>query len=462
MNAKCGVAKGARASYISIMSANLDLLSDLVSRARRAGADAADAIRVDGTSLGLSWRLGSLEDVLRAEGVDLGLRVFVGQRQATVSTNDLSPAALDELIARAVAMARIAPEDPFAGLADADLIARTLDDLDLEDKDEPSTERLATLAREAEDAARAVKGVTNSEGGGGSWSRNVVALATSGGYAGTYAGTSWSVSASVIAGTGTAMETDYDYSSARHGADLNRAAAIGTKAGERAVARLNPKKIASAKMPVVFDPRVSNSLLGHFAGAVSGAAVARGTSFLKSAMGRAVFAPGIRVVDDPHRKRGLRSKPVDGEGVANRKTVLVEDGVLKTWLLDSATARQLKLRSTGHASRGVGSPPGPSATNLYLEAGAPSPDQLMADIAEGLYITDLIGFGVNGVTGDYSRGAAGFRIRNGQRDHAVSEVTIAGNLKDMFKALRLANDLVFRYGTDAPTIRIDGMMVAGQ
>jgi PmbA protein len=444
------------------MTSTLDRLADLVARAKRAGADAADAIRVDGTSLGLSWRLGSLEDVERAEGADLGLRVFVGQRQAIVSTNDLGRKAEDELIARAVAMAKIAPEDPFVGLAERALLAKSLPELDLEDKDEPSTERLAALAREAEDAARAVPGVTNSEGGGGSWSRHVVALATSDGYAGIYAGTSWSVSASVIAGTGTAMERDYDFSSARHGGDLEASAAIGKRAGEKAVARLGPRKIASAAVPVVFDPRVSSSLVGHFAGAISGTAVARGTSFLKDKLGQAVFAPGIAIIDDPHRRRGLRSKPVDGEGVANRKSALVEDGVLKTWLLDTASARQLKLRSTGHASRGIASPPGPSPTNLYLAPGAPTPAALMADIAEGLYVTELIGFGVNGVTGDYSRGAAGFRIRNGQLDHPVSEVTIAGNLKDMFRALRPAKDLVFRYGTDAPTLRVDGMTVAGQ
>jgi PmbA protein len=444
------------------MTSTLDQLADLVARAKRAGADAADAIRIDGTSLSLSWRLGSLEDVERAEGADLGLRVFVGQRQAIVSTNDLGRKAEDELIARAVAMAKIAPEDPFVGLAERALLAKSLPELDLEDKDEPSTERLAALAREAEDAARAVPGVTNSEGGGGSWSRHAVALATSDGYAGTYAGTSWSVSASVIAGTGTAMERDYDFSSARHGGDLEASAAIGKRAGEKAVARLGPRKIASAAVPVVFDPRVSNSLLGHFAGAISGTAVARGTSFLKDRMGQAVFAPGISIIDDPHRRRGLRSKPVDAEGVANHKTALIEDGQLKTWLLDTASARQLKLRSTGHASRGIASPPGPSATNLYLAPGTQSPAALMADIAEGLYVTELIGFGVNGVTGDYSRGAAGFRIRNGKLDHPVSEVTIAGNLKDMFRALRPAKDLVFRYGTDAPTLRVDGMTVAGQ
>jgi len=444
------------------MTSTLDQLADLVARAKRAGADAADAIRIDGTSLSLSWRLGSLEDVERAEGADLGLRVFVGQRQAIVSTNDLGRKAEDELIARAVAMAKIAPEDPYVGLAERALLATSLPDLDLEDKAEPSTERLAALAREAEDAARAVSGVTNSEGGGGSWSRYAVAFATSDGYAGTYAGTSWSVSASVIAGEGTAMERDYDFSSARHGGDLDGSATIGRRAGEKAVARLGPRKIASAAVPVVFDPRVSNSLLGHFAGAISGTAVARGTSFLKDRMGQAVFAPGISIVDDPHRRRGLRSKPVDAEGVANRKTALIEDGQLKTWLLDTASARQLKLRSTGHASRGIASPPGPSATNLYLAPGTQSPAALMADIAEGLYVTELIGFGVNGVTGDYSRGAAGFRIRNGKLDHPVSEVTIAGNLKDMFRALRPANDLVFRYGTDAPTLRVDGMTVAGQ
>ncbi|MBM3557666.1 MAG: TldD/PmbA family protein, partial [Alphaproteobacteria bacterium] len=435
----------------------LDLLNDLIARTKRAGADAVDALAVASTSLGLSWRLGALEDVERSEGISLGLRAMVGQRQAVVSTNDLSRPVLDELVSRVVAMARIAPEDPYVGLADAALLARSLPALDLLDSDEPSTEALAGLAKEAEDSARAVKGITNSEGGSASWGRSGVALATSGGFAGAYAGSHWSIGVSVVAGTGTGMERDWDHSATRHRADLESPGAIGQRAGEKAVRRLGPRKMESRAMPVVFDPRVANSLIGHFAGAINGVAVARKTSFLKDRMGQAVFAPGIRIIDDPHRQRGLRSKPVDAEGVANRETILIEDGHLRSWLLDTASARQLGLTSTGHASRGVGAPPSPSTTNLYLAAGTRSADALMSGIKEGLYVTELIGFGVNMVTGDYSRGAAGFRIRDGKLDHPVSEVTVAGTLQDMFRRLVPANDLVFRYGTDAPTLLIENL-----
>lgn len=278
---------------------------------------------------------------------------------------------------------------------------------------------------------------------------------------GDYAGSSHGVQVSVLAGEGTAMERDYEFSSARFGSDLEAPATVGRQAGERAVRRLKPRKVKSQQVPVVFDPRVSRSIVGHFAAAISGQAVARGTSFLKNSMGKPVFAPGIRIIDDPHRRRGLASKPFDGEGVANGRAVLLEDGTLQSWLLDSATARQLGLATTGHASRGTTSPPSPGTTNLYLEAGVPTPEALMADIREGLYVTELIGFGVNMVTGDYSRGAAGFWIVNGAIAHPVSQLTIAGNLRDMFAAAVPANDLAFRYGSNAPTVRVDGMTVAG-
>lgn len=443
-------------------SSALDLASMLVERARHAGAEAAEVLIAESASLSVSWRLGRLEDVERSEGRDIGLRVFIGKKQATVSSTDTSQAALQPMIERAIAMARAAPEDPWCGLADKAQLARDWPDLDIEDKTPPlSAEELAALAAEAEEAALAVKGVTNSGGASAGTGRSTATLVTSAGFAGTYAGTSSSFSCSVLAGEGTAMERDYDYSSMRHKADLEKPADIGRRAGEKAVKRLNPRKVNSQAVPVVYDPRVSGGLVGHLAGAISGSAIARGTSFLKKAMGQRIFPESISIVDDPHMKRGLRSKPFDGEGVANKRMTLVEDGVLTTWLLDTATARQLGLESTGHAARGTGGPPSPSTTNLYMEAGCLTVKELIADIRVGLYITELIGMGVNGVTGDYSRGASGFWIENGEIAYPVSEITVAGNLKDMFLNLTPADDLEFRYGTNAPTIRVEGMTIAG-
>lgn len=443
-------------------SSALDLASMLVERARHAGAEAAEVLIAESASLSVSWRLGKLEDVERSEGRDIGLRVFIGKRQATVSSTDTSQTALQPMIERAIAMARAAPEDPWCGLADKAQLARDWPDLDIEDKTPPlSAEELAALAAEAEEAALAVKGVTNSGGASAGTGRSTATLVTSAGFAGTYAGTSSSFSCSVLAGEGTAMERDYDYSSMRHKADLEKPADIGRRAGEKAVKRLNPRKVTSQAVPVVYDPRVSGGLVGHLAGAISGSAIARGTSFLKKAMGQRIFPESISIVDDPHMKRGLRSKPFDGEGVANKRMTLVEDGVLTTWLLDIATARQLGLESTGHAARGTGGPPSPSTTNLYMEAGCLTVKELIADIRVGLYITELIGMGVNGVTGDYSRGASGFWIENGEIAYPVSEITVAGNLKDMFLNLTPADDLEFRYGTNAPTIRVEGMTIAG-
>lgn len=438
-----------------------ETLEDLIRTAKRAGADAADALVVESVSASVSYRMGELEDVERAESADLGLRVFVGQRVAFVSSTDLTRAALAELPERAVAMARLAPEDKFAGLAPKELLARDFPALDLDDANEPPADLLIARAKDAEAAAMAVPGVTNSEGGGASFGRSAVTLATSEGFFGAYAGTSHSIGVSVLSGEGTGMERDYDSASARHSADLDSAEEIGKRAGKRAVDRLNPRRVKSQSVPVVFDPRVSAGLLGHFAGAISGASIARGVSFLKEFMGKPVFASGITIVDDPHRVRGQRSKPFDGEGVRNQRRAIIEDGVLTTWLLDCASAKQLGLVTTGHAARGTGGPPSPSTTNFYMEPGKLSPEELIADIRDGLYLTELMGMGVNGVTGDYSRGAAGFWIENGKITYPVSEVTIASNLKEMFRNLTPANDLVFRYGTNAPTLRVEGMTIAG-
>ena len=441
-------------------SSSLDLLSDLIARARTAGADAADAVLISGTSLGVQRRLGKTEHVERSEGRDLGLRVFLGQRAAIVSSSTMDPASFTELAERAVAMARVVPEDPYAGLADTAAPPEQAA-LDLLDPTEPTTEQLVARAAAAEEAALAVPGITNSEGADAGFGRAEAFLVTSAGFAGSSARSSHSVSATALAGAGTAMQRDYDYHSTVHLSDLDDPVRIGRSAGERAIARLNPTRPATARLPVIYDPRVAGGLIGHLAGAINGASVARGTSFLKDKMGQRLFAAGIAVHDDPRRVRGLRSRVFDGEGTPTAVRALVDDGVLTTWLLDSRSARQLGLRSAGHAARGTGGPPSPGPSNLYLAAGQLTPAELMADIKLGLYVTELIGMGVNGVTGDYSRGAAGFMIRDGAIAEPVAEITIAGNLLDMFAHLTPANDLRFRRGTDAPTVRVDGMTLAG-
>src|ERR1700728_115455 len=438
-----------------------DLAERLVAAARRAGADQADALAVRSVSLSVDVRDGAVEETQRSEGDDLGLRVIVGHKQAVVSTNDLKGDGFDALAERAVAMARAAPEDRFTGLADPALLARALPALDLLDPQMPEVDALEARAREAEAAALAVAGVTKSGGASASAGVGGLVLVTSHGFQGATIASRHAIAMEAIAGDGTGMERDYDFSSTLHAADLDDAASVGRRAGERAVKRLNPRKVATRRVPVVFDSRVSSSLVGHLASAVNGAAIARKTSFLREKLGAKIFASGIDIVDDPLRPRGLRSRPFDAEGVAGQRRKLIEDGILKTWLLDSATARELDLETTGHAQRGVSSTPAPSASNLSLAAGEKSPDELIADIEDGFYVTDMIGMGVNLVTGDYSRGASGFWIENGARTFAVSEVTIAGHLFDMFATLVPANDLTFRYATNAPTVRVEGLTVAG-
>ena len=439
---------------------HLDRLSDLIEYARKAGADAADAVLVAGTSLSATRRLGKTEHVERSEGQDLGLRVFIGKKAAIVSATSIDPAGFASLAERAVAMAKVVPDDPYAGLAETAAPPDT-QNLDMADPAEPSTEELVARAAIAEDAVLAVPGVTNSEGADAGFSRGEIYLVTSAGFAGHRAGTSHSVSATALVGGGTGMQRDYDYDSKVYLADLDDAAAIGRSAAHRALARLNPTRPKTAKLPVVYDPRVATSLIGHLMGAINGASVARGTSFLKEKLGQKIFASGIFVHDDPRRVRGPRSRTFDGEGTPTKARALIEDGVLTTWLLDSRSARQLGMVSTGHAARGTGGPPSPSATNLWLAAGTMTPDELMADIKLGLYVTELIGMGVNGVTGDYSRGAAGFLIRDGKLAESVAELTVAGHLTEMFANMTPANDLVFRRGTDSPTVRVEGMTMAG-
>jgi PmbA protein len=439
-----------------------DVLDDLLSRARKAGADAADAVFVDRRAVSSAYRLGRLESLERSESRILGLRVLIGRRQAIVSSSDLAPRMLAELVERGVAMARVVPEDPFCGLADPSEIGAAIACIDAFDSGGFDADVVAQRARAAEESAMAVPGVTNSEGAEADAGTDFYVIAGTNGLRQKHARSWHSVSVSVLAGQGTGMERDYEYATAVYGSDLEDPAALGRRCSERAVRRLNPRKVASAQVPVVYEARVARSLLGHFSAAINGSAVTRGTTFLLNKRGTRIFSPEVQVVDDPLRPRGLRSRLFDAEGIASRRTVVVDSGVLQAWLLDLGSARQLGMATTGHASRGASSPPSPAATNLYLAAGQVPVEELIGGIDSGLFVTDLMGFGVNGVTGDYSRGAGGFWIENGKLSFPVSEITVSGNLLDMFGSLTPAADLAFRYGVDAPSVRIDSMTVAGR
>ncbi len=438
------------------------ILSALLADAKAAGAEAADAVFVNSVSHGVSWRMGKLEDVERSEAADLGLRVLIGKRQASVSTTDHSRAGLKELAERCAAMAKAAPEDPYCGLAPAErLAAAPFMDLDLGDYAEPSTEALEARAAECEDAALAVEGVINSSGAGASYGEGRKWLMTSHGFFGASGGSNHSVSVSVLAQDANGMERDYDYDSKTHLDDLKNAAAIGRSAGERTVRRLSPQKLTSRTAPVVFDNRLSRSLLSHLAGAVNGAAIARGVSFLKDKIGEQIFSKTINVVDDPHVKRGAGSRPFDGEGVANAAINLIDNGVLTAWFLNNAQARQLGLETNARASRGVGGAPGSGSTNLTLQNGNASFEDLLTQAKDGLLVTDMFGPQVNPNTGDYSVGCSGFWFENGAIARPVSEITIAGNLIEMFAGLIPANDIVFRGATNAPSVLIPAMTIAG-
>ena len=439
-----------------------NLLNDVVAAALAAGADAAEAVGAERRALSITVRLGELEEVEREESRDLGLRVFVGRRQATVSGSDISAQARAKLVERCVAMAKLAPEDPYAGLADPDRLARgPLLDLDLYDPAEPAPEALEAQARLAEDAARATPRVTNSDGASGSWSTGVWRMVTSAGFSGLHRASAFSLGASCIAGDGEGMETGYEGRSVRWQADLPRPEAIGAEAGRRAAARLGARKIASTTAPVIFENRLAASLLSPLVGAISGPSIARGTSFLKDKLGQAVFAKGVAVTDDPHRPRGLGSSPFDDEGVANQPRSLIDDGVLTTWLLNSASARQLGLTTTGHASRGLAGPPGVSTSNLTLQPGTRSQAQLMADAKAGLVVTSMFGPSLNGNTGDWSVGCSGFWFEDGEIAYPVNEITVAGNLIDIYARLVPGVDLEIRGSTNAPSVLVDALAIAG-
>ena len=441
------------------------LLNDVVAAALRAGADAAEAVSAERRALSISVRLGELDEVEREESRDLGLRVFVGRRQATVSGSDVSAEARAKLVERAVAMARLAPEDPYAGLADPERLAgleRRGLDLDLYDPAEPEPEALEAKARIAEESARAVPKVTNSDGGSASWSASQWRIITSGGFSGLHRTSGFSIGASAIAGDEDGMETGYDGRSVRWQSDLPEPRAIGAEAGRRAAGRLGARKIASTTAPVIFENRLAMSLIGPLIGAVSGPSIARGTSFLKDRLGQPVFAKGIEISDDPHRPRGLGSSPFDDEGVANGRVNLIDDGVLTTWLLNSASARQLGLATTGHASRGLAGPPGVGPSNLTVKPGTRSQAELMADAGAGLLITSMFGPSLNGNTGDWSVGCSGFWFEGGELAYPVAEITVAGNLMDIYSRLAPASDLEIRGAANSPSILVDALAVAGR
>ncbi|MGB1896935.1 MAG: TldD/PmbA family protein [Parvibaculales bacterium] len=442
-------------------AANIALAHKLIELTKAAGADAADVLVSDSASLSVSCRMGQLEDTERAESRDIGLRAMIGQKQAFVSGSAVDEEALKQLAQRAVDMAQATPEDRYCGFAPEDRLSSEIPALDIADAYEPDADKLLSMAVACEDAARAVDGITNSEGGGAGWGRATTALVTSHGFEGAYTSTSFSTSCAVIGGEGEAMERDYASHTARHLEDLDAPEDIGARAGERTIKRLNPRKMESTKTNVVYHPRVSASLLGHLSAAISGSAIARGTSFLRDQMGQQVMSKAITIHDDPLRPRGLRSAGFDGEGVKTEKLTPVDKGVLQCWWLDSAAARQLESETNGRAARGIGGPPSPSATNLYMQAGEESVETMLKNIGTGFYVTELIGMGVNGVTGDYSRGASGFWIENGEIAYPVSEMTIAGNLKEMFLHMTPADDLQFRRGVNAPTILVEGMALAG-
>jgi PmbA protein len=438
-----------------------EYVEKLLELAKGQGATAADAIYIGATDLTVGYRNGAQETLERSESSGIGLRVWYGAKVASVSTDDMGDDSLHALAARAVDMAKVATDDVHNFLADKSLFFKGKLDLQLADDFDPSPAYLQEMAKQIEDVALQQKGITNSEGAQTSYGKSHFMLATSEGFVGTSVDTSYSMSVSLIAGEGDKMETDYDHAVKRFASDLPTPESVGLKAAENAVKRLNPRKKSTCQVPIMLDPRVSRSLISCFASSINGAGIVRGTSFLKDSMGAQIFAKGVRIVDNPLMVRGLASQPFDAEGVACQPLTLVEDGVLQAWLLDLRSASKLGLTTNAHASRGLGSNPSPASTNFYMEAGEISPAEMIAEIKDGFYVTETFGMGVNLITGDYSQGASGFWIEGGEIAYPVSELTIAGHLLDMFAKAIPANDLEFRYGKNAPTIRIDGMTIAG-
>ena len=438
-----------------------NIIIKMLETAKSEGADAAEATLVKNKGVGVEVRLGKFESVEHAEDFQIGLRVFTGQKSASISTGKVDTDAVKALCQRAVTMARLAPADPYIRLASKEEQAVDLPDLELFDSTEFTTEMLTEMALKCEESALGIKGITNSEGASAGQSTAEIAIATSTGFTGEYSRSSFSVSASVIAEKDGRMETDYDFCSTVYAEDLIDVKKIGTSAGERTIGKLGAKSALTGQFPVIFDSRVSKSLTGHFASAVNGASVARGSSFLKDKMGQEIASKHITVTDDPLRHRGLGSRRFDGETLPVKQLQLIKDGILQSWLLDLASATQLGLTPTGNASRSLSSPPSPGTSNCLIENGTVSLEELISDINEGFLVTELIGSSVSLTTGDYSRGASGFWIENGEITYPVTEATIAGNLKEMFFEMTPANDIDLRFSTSAPSIRVDGMMVAG-
>jgi PmbA protein len=436
----------------------LNIAADVMARALKLGATAADAMAVERRDTEVSIRQGVVEELVQAEATEIGLRVFAGNSSAMIAGSVLTSEALQRLAERCVAMAKLAPPDPHSGLASPEQLAKGDIDLDLVSADYASADQLKAMATEAENAALSVPGVSRSNGAGASASDATIALVASNGFSRSYRRTGFGMSASVIAGEGTGMERDYDGTSANHFSDLETPEKIGRTAGERAARRVNPRKLSSRSVPVIYDRR----LIGHLAGAINGGSIARGVSFLKEDLGKAIFKSGINIIDDPLRPRGPSSRSFDGEGLPVQRRTLIEKGVLTGWVLDLRSARQLGLSPTGNGARGLASPPSASTSNLHLEAGTDSPEDMIKGIGTGLLITEFIGNSINSATGDYSRGASGYWFENGEILYPVSEITVAGNLREMFLSLTPANDLLFRGSTNAPSCLIEGMTIAGR
>jgi PmbA protein len=440
-----------------------DLTSALLDAAKKAGAESADALAVNGTAVSIEIRKGKLEQAERSEGVEIGLRVLMGRRQACVSASDTSAATIQALAERAVAMAREAPEDPHAGLADPSQLAQGWDLAALELADsagEPGAAVLEAAARAVEAAALETAGITQVEAAAG-YSRRQLHLAATNGFAGGYGRTSTSLSGVAFTGQGTEMQRDYAGEGRVYAADMPGAAEIGRLAAERTMQRIGSVKPRTGTYPVVYDERVAASLVGHLLSAINGSSIARGSSWARDLLDKQVLPAGISLVEDPHRPRISASRPFDGEGLATRRREIVADGVLTGWVLDLATGRKLGMPSTANAARGTSAPPSPSTSNLDLTQGSASRDDLLAQMGTGLLVTSMIGSTINATTGDYSRGASGFWVENGQLAYPVHECTIAGNLKDMLLRIIPANDARAHLSTRVPSILIDGMTLAG-
>ena len=442
-----------------------DLTERLLNAAKKSGADDADAMAIQGQSLSINVRGGQLEQAERAEGIDIGLRVLIGQRQASVSASDINASTISEMAERAVAMANEAPIDPYIGLADCDALAQSWDVAALELCDptpEPSPDALQNDAEQAEQAALGATGISQVESASAGYSHRAIHLATSNGFAGGYARTGRSISCVAVAGTGSEMESDYDADSRIFQSDLRQAAEIGQRAASRSLERLGARKPKTGAFPVLFDERVAASLIGHLLAASNGSAIARGGSWLRNSLGKQVLPKALSIIEDPHRPRASGSRPFDGEGLPTAQRNIVENGVLQGWTLDLATARKLDMTSTANAARGTGSPPGPANWNASVTQGHHSRQDLIRDMGTGLLVTSMIGATINPNTGDYSRGAAGFWVENGEIAYPVNECTIAGSLPEMLLTLIPANDARLHLSRVVPSCLIEGMTLAGE